>query len=314
MDGMREPVESDVSGGRAVAARLGPVGVWSPHLQWQPATAARDAVAEMEALGFGAVWIGEATGKEIMTHAALLLGGGERIVVATGIASIWARDPMAMANAGRTLSEAYPGRFVMGLGVSHPFLNEPRDRPYERPLAAMRRYLDAMDAAPYAGPLAATPPRVLAALGPRMLELARDRAAGAHPYFVPVEHTTAARASLGPGPLLAPEQAVALEADPAEARRLARRHMRTYLRLENYTNNLRRFGWEDADLAGEGSDALVDALVAWGDVEAVVKRLREHLDAGADHVAVRILTEDPKLVPFAELRRLAAAIRDLGAS
>jgi probable F420-dependent oxidoreductase len=309
---MDEVGEPDVCGGRAVAARLGPVGVWSPHLQWQPATAARHAVAEMEALGFGAVWIGEATGKEIMTHAALLLGGGERIVVATGIASIWARDPMAMANAGRTLSEAHPGRFVMGLGVSHPFLNEPRDRSYERPLAAMRRYLDAMDAAPYAGPPAATPPRVLAALGPRMLDLARDRAAGAHPYFVPVEHTAAARAILGAEPLLAPEQAVALKADPVEARRLARRYMRTYLRLENYTNNLRRFGWGDADLAGDGSDALVDALVAWGNAEAVVKRLHQHLDAGADHVAVRILSEDPKRVPFIELETLATALHARG--
>lgn len=302
--------ERGTTSGRAVAARLGPVGVWSPHLQWQPAAAARDAVSEMESLGFGAVWIGEATGKEVMTHAALLLGGGERIVVATGIASIWARDPMAMANAGRTLEEAHPGRFVMGLGVSHPFLNEPRDRPYERPLAGMRRYLDAMDAAPYAGPPAGVPPRVLAALGPRMLELARDRAAGAHPYFVPVEHTARARQVLGPEPVLAPEQAVAFAADPAEARRLARRYLRTYLRLENYTTNLRRFGWDDRDLTGEGTDALVDALVAWGGVDSIVERLREHLDAGADHVAVRILTSHPKRMPFAELRELAAAVRD----
>jgi probable F420-dependent oxidoreductase len=293
--------------GRAVAARIGSVGVWSPHLQWQPAAAARDAVAEMESLGFGAVWIGEATGKEIMTHAALLLGGSERIVVATGIASIWARDPMAMANAGRTLEEAYPGRFVMGLGVSHPFLNEPRGRAYERPLAGMRRYLDAMDSAPYAGPPAGAPPRVLAALGPRMLDLARDRTAGAHPYFVPVEHTAVARDVLGPEPLLAPEQAVAFETDPSAARALARRYLRTYLRLESYVNNLRRFEWTDEDMAGDGSDLLADALVAWGGVQTIVNRLREHLDAGADHVAVRILTPDPKRMPFAELRELAAA-------
>jgi probable F420-dependent oxidoreductase len=293
--------------GRIVAARLGRVGVWAPQLQWQPIEGARRAVARLEELGYGAVWIGEATGKEVMTHATLLLAGSERIVVATGIASIWARDPMAMANAGRTLEEAFPGRFVMGLGVSHPFLTEPRERTYERAFTAMQDYLDAMDRAPYAGPPAEPPPRVLAALGPRMLRLAAERAAGAHPYFVPLEHTVGARATLGPEPLLAPEQAVVL-AQRGAAEPIARRYTSTYLGLANYRANLTRLGWSEGDLAEGGSDRLVDAVVARGGVEAAAARVRGHLDVGADHVALRVLTEDPRRVPFAELEDLAAAL------
>ncbi len=295
---------------RDLAARLGPVGVWCSQLQWQPATRAQEAVGEIEELGYGAVWVGEATGKEVMTHAAILLAAGGRIVVATGIASIWARDPMAMANAGRTLAEAYPGRFVMGLGVSHPFLNEPRDRPYQRPLSAMRDYLEAMDSAPYVGPEADMPPRLLAALGPKMTELARDRTFGAHPYLVPVEHTALAREILGRGPVLAPEQAVVLEQDPRTARDRARSHLSHYIRLSNYAENLRRLGYQEEDLDGGGSDRLVDALVAWGDVHAVLKRVSDHRAAGADHVAVRILGEDPARLPLGELQAVASALAE----
>jgi probable F420-dependent oxidoreductase len=293
--------------GRTVAARLGAVGVWAPQLQWQPIEGARRAVARVEELGFGAVWIGEATGKEVMTHATLLLAATDRIVVATGIASIWARDPMAMANAGRTLEEAFPGRFVLGLGVSHPFLTEHRERTYERAFTAMREYLDAMDRAPYAGPPAGAPPRVLAALGPRMLRLAAERGAGAHPYFVPVEHTATARATLGPEPLLAPEQAVVL-VQGGDAEAIARRYTSTYLALSNYRANLTRLGYSAEDLAEAGSDRLVDAVVARGGVEAAAARVRGHLEAGADHVAVRVLTDDPRRVPFGELEDLAGAL------
>ncbi len=288
--------------------RLGQVGVWAPQLQWQPAAGEHEAVREFEALGFGAIWVGEATGKEILTHSALLLAASSTAIIATGIASIWARDPMAMANGARTLNEAHPGRFLLGLGVSHPFLTEPRERTYGQPLAAMRDYLDAMDRAPFAGPPAEMPSIVLAALGPRMLDLARDRTAGAHTYFVPVEHTEIARGILGPGPLLAPEQAAVFNADGDEARRIARRYTATYLALPNYVNNLRRLGWEDDDLAAEGTDRLVDALVAWGNVDALLARVGEHLDAGADHVAVRILGEDPKALPRSELKELSAAL------
>ena len=290
---------------------IGPVGVWSPHLQWQPASRAREAVAELDDLGFGAVWVGEATGKEALTHAAILLAASPRIVVATGIASIWARDPVAMANGGRTLADAYPSRFVLGLGVSHPFLTEPRDRRFERPLAAMREYLNAMDRAPYVGPAVPQPPRVLAALGPSMLALARDRAAGAHPYFVPVEHTARARGVLGVGPVLAPEQAVAIDHDRAGARRLAGPYVASYLKLESYAKNLRRLGWADGDFAGGGAESLVEAVVACGGLDAAVGRIRDHLEAGADHVAVRVLTEDPRRLPMEELRELAAATAGL---
>ena len=292
--------------GRALADRLGRFGVWCSQLQWQHIADARAAVARIEELGFGAVWIGEATGKEAMTHAALLLGSSERIVVATGIASIWARDPVATANAGRTLEDAYPGRFVMGLGVSHPFLTEPRERVYARPLEQMRSYLDAMDAAPYAGPEVEAVPRVLAALGPKMLELARDRTSGAHPYFVPVEHTELARTILGPEPVLAPQQAVQVGGDAGEGP--VRAYVANYVRLRNYAENLRRLGFDEEDVEGGGSDRVVDATVARGTVEAAVGRLDEHLQAGADHVAIRVLTEDPKRLPFPELDELAAAL------
>ena len=294
--------------GRHVAARIGPVGLWSTIFHWHTAARAREMLAKVEELGFGAVWVGEAKGKPSVTLASLLLCGSERIVVATGIASIWARDPVTMANDARTLADAAPGRFVLGLGVSHPFLTEPRGREYRAPLEHMRWYLQAMDEAPWYGPEVEPPPRVLAGLGPKMLELARDRAAGAHPYFVPVEHTQVARRILGPEPLLAPEQAAVFETDPARAREVARRYMAGYLKLKNYTTNLRRLGWADEDLAGGGSDRLVDALVAWGDRDRVAARVKEHLQAGADHVAVRILTSDPKDFPERELHELAEAM------
>ena len=295
------------STGQALAGNLGRVGIWSPQLQWQPASRVPACLAELEELGFHCVWIGEASGKEVMTHAGLLLAGSRRITVATGIASIWARDPMAMANGGRTLEEAYPGRFVLGLGVSHPFLNEQRALEYASPLAHMRDYLDQMDGAPYAGPPASLPPRLLGALGPKMLELARDRTAGAHPYFVPVEHTRRAREVLGPSPLLAPEQAVVFETDPERAREIARRYTNTYLPLASYRANLRRLGVQESDQVDGGSDRLVDMLVAWGGPDRIIERIQAHIDAGADHVAVRILAEDPRTWPTRELRLLAAS-------
>jgi probable F420-dependent oxidoreductase len=292
--------------GRELAERLGPYGVWCSQLQWQRVGAARDAVAHIEELGFGALWIGEATGKEVMTHATLLLGGSNRIVVATGIASVWGRDPVAMANAGRTLEDAYPGRFVLGLGVSHPFLTTPREQTYQRPLERMRSYLLAMDGAPYAGPDVEQPPRILGALGPKMLELARDRTAGAHPYFVPVEHTEFARTILGPEPLLAPEQAVLISRNGDDA--AARRYVGTYVRLANYARNLARLGFGADDVGGDGSERAVEAMVARGGSDAAVERITEHLEAGADHVAVRVLTDDPKRLPFPELDELAATL------
>jgi probable F420-dependent oxidoreductase len=290
--------------------QLGRVGIWTFQLDLQPAAAAQRAAAEIEALGYGAIWIPEAIGREAFTHAALLLGGTQRIPVATGIANIWGRDAVTMAAAQRTLVEAYPGRFLLGLGVSHaPLVEGVRGHRYTRPLTTMRSYLEAMDRAPFvAAPPAAEGERVLGALAPKMLALAAERTAGAHPYFVPPEHTRRARAILGPTPLLAPEQAVVLATDPVEARAIARAHMAIYLGLPNYLNNLRRLGFDEADLVNGGSDRLVDAIVAWGDVDTVVARVRAHHDAGADHVCVQVLDADPRGLPMPQWRTLARAL------
>ncbi|MFC4061707.1 TIGR03620 family F420-dependent LLM class oxidoreductase [Planomonospora corallina] len=288
---------------------IGRIGVWHPLLGRAPAQAVRRAAAELEALGYDALWYGEAPGtREAFTAGAILLAATERITVGTGIASIWARDATAMAAASAALGEAYPGRFALGVGVSHAPLVERRGHDYTRPVAAMSAYLDAMDRA--AADLIAAdpaPPRLLAALRPRMLELARDKADGAHPYFVPPEHTATAREILGTGRILAPEQAFVLERDPDRARRIARAHMEPYLRLPNYAGNLRHLGFGDDDLAGGGSDRLVDAIVAWGDVGAVAARVREHLDAGADHVALQPLPPDLG-AGVAQLAELAPAL------
>jgi probable F420-dependent oxidoreductase len=294
-----------------VKERIGPIGIW---LGWglgiQPASVERELVAELEELGYGALWLGEfGWAREPFTHAGLLLAASRRIVVATGIASIWARDATATAGASLGLAEAYPGRFLLGLGVSHQFVVESRGHDYIRPVARMSSYLDELDAVDYRGP-APDPAltRVLAALRPPMLELARTRADGAHPYFVPVEHTARAREILGPDSLLAPEQFVLLETDPSEARRVAREHMALYLAAPNYTANLRWLGWDDADLSEGGSDKLVDAIVAWGDENAIRGRIQAHLEAGADHVCVQPLGRTPGDVGVEQLRRLAPVL------
>lgn len=281
---------------RDAAARIGGVGVWSFELERRTAQDARRFAAQIAALGYPTLWIPESLGsKEIFAHAGLLLGATEALVIASGIANIWARDAVAMANGARTLVEAYPDRFLLGLGVSHAPAVGARGGTYVRPLEHMQGYLDAMDAAPFVGPNRKDPPppRVIAALGPRMLKLAADRSLGAHPYFVPVEHTTLARTTMGPDALLAVEQATVLETDPAKARDTARKHMKRYLELDNYTNNLRRLGWGDDDLGSGGSDKLVDAIVAWGDAAAIAERVAAHHAAGADHVCLQMLGDDP---------------------
>ena len=289
---------------------IGRVGIWSFGLELQPAARAQEAAAEVEALGYGALWIPEAMGREVFTHAGLLLAATHRLVIASGIANIWARDAVTMAAAQKTLAEAYPDRFLLGIGVSHaPMVEMVRGHRYEKPLSTMRAYLDAMDAAPCIAPHPATNPiRVIGALAPKMLKLAAERTAGAHPYFVPPEHTVRAREIMGKGPLLAPEQAAVLETAPSKAREIARGHMATYLGLPNYVNNLKRLGFSDGDIANGGSDRLVDAIVAWGDVDAVVKRVRAHHDAGADHVCIQVLDADPRAVPVRQWRELAAAL------
>ncbi|MBI2325197.1 MAG: TIGR03620 family F420-dependent LLM class oxidoreductase [Chloroflexi bacterium] len=279
--------------GRAVAQRIGRVGVWTLQFDRMPVAEVRRAAARLEELGAGAIWIPESVvSKEVFAHSTLLLAATERIPVATGIANIWARDAVAMQNGARTLADAFPGRFILGLGVSHEPAVKRRGGIYDKPLTRMREYLDAMDKARYSGPEPAHPvPRLLAALGPKMLELSAERTAGAHPYFVPVEHTPLARRTLGEGPLLAVEQAVAFETDPTKARELARSHMSGYLRLDNYANNLRRLGWSEDDIAGP-SDALADAIVAWGPLDRIADRVLTHLGNGADHVCIQPLASD----------------------
>jgi probable F420-dependent oxidoreductase len=289
--------------------RIGRVGAWLGPIAQAPADDERAAVARIEQLGYGAVWFGEApANREAMSHAALLLGASERIVVASGIANIWARDATAAINGATTLNEAYGGRFLLGLGVSHAPAVLIRGHEYGKPLTAMRAYLEAMGGLRYRpAACAEMPPVVLAALRPRMLELARQSTAGAHPYFVTPAHTLKAREILGPDRLLAPEQAIVLESDAARAREIAREHMAIYLMLPNYLNNLREFGFGDADFADGGSDELVDAIVAWGDEETVAGRVREHLEAGADHVAVQACAADPG-ASLAQLEGVAPAL------
>lgn len=270
-----------------------------------PAAELRRAVAQIEAIGYGTIWIGEAIGREALAAAALILSATERATVATGIANIYVRDATAMINGARTLAEAWPDRFVLGIGVSHIPLVSARGHQYDRPVTAMRAYLDAMEKAPFRLKAAPTPPIVLAALRPKMMELARERTAGAHPYFVPFDHTSEARRILGADRVLAPEAAAVFARDRSTARAAGDRYMQTYLGLDNYRRNLRRLGWADEDLEPPGSDPLFDALVAWGDDDDIASKLRRHLDAGADHVAVQVLTRTPDLAPIDDLRRLA---------
>jgi probable F420-dependent oxidoreductase len=215
-----------------------------------------------------------------------------------------------MAAGQKTLVEAYPGRFLLGLGVSHiPLVEQVRGHSYGKPVASMRAYLDGMDRAPYrAVPPGGDPIRVLAALGPQMLRLAAARAGGAHPYFVPPEHTARAREILGSDRLLAVEQAIVLETDSVKAREIARAHTARYLALPNYVNNLRRFGFGDADFGDGGSNHLVDAVVAWGDMTAIVDRLRAHQSAGANHVCIQVLPPDPQSLPMQQWREVASAL------
>jgi probable F420-dependent oxidoreductase len=286
--------------------KLGKAGVFLGSIALLPAPLLRSAVAEIEEMGFDTIWIGEHAGREAFTASAIVLGATERIRVATGIANIWARDPTAMANGARTLAEGWLGRFVLGIGVSHATLVNSRGHQYEKPLTAMREYLDALEKTTYRAPQPEEPvPIVLAALGPKMLELARERTAGAHPYFVPVDHTRQARAILGPDRVLAPEQAVVFATDRATARKTGDSYTRTYLALPNYHQNLERLGWPEADLQGAGSDRLFDSVVAWGDDETIANKLLEHRSAGADQVVVNVITPTPAVAPTAELRRLA---------
>jgi probable F420-dependent oxidoreductase len=288
----------------ALRHRLGRVGVWHTALGLRAADEERAAAAAIEELGYPALWFGEAgANKEAFAHAGILLAATSKLVIATGIASIYSRDATAMWNGGNALAEAYPGRFVLGVGVSHAPMVERRGHAYGKPVAAMRDYLDAMGEATYSAPAPTEPlPLLLAALRPKMLELARDRSDGAHPYLVTPRHTARARELLGPDPVLAPEQGFVLESDPARARTIAREHLSVYLKLPNYVNSWREEGFDERDVADGGSDRLVDEVVVWGDADAIAGRVRAHLEAGADHVCLQPVARD-----------LAGALSDLRA-
>ncbi len=287
---------------------IGRIGLWQGVLDQQPSGRVREVVAELEEIGWPTVWIPEAVGRDPFVSASVMLGATTSLKIATGIVQIHARHPMTTAAAQKTVSEAFDNRFLLGIGVSHgPFIEGIRKLDYSKPYSFMVDYLNEMEGAMYmaAGPEEA-PPTVLAALGPKMLALAAERTAGAHPYFVPPEHTALAREIMGPDALLAPEQKVCLETDADAARALARENMALYLGLPNYVNNLFRLGFTEEDVA-EQSDRLVDAIVAWGDLDIIKARIQAHHDAGADHVAVQVLTPRGEL-PLAQWRTLADAL------
>lgn len=284
---------------------LGRLGVWT-FLDLMGAEEAAGFVRQVEALGYSTLWLPEAIGRDPFTFLGYLAARTERLQFATGIANIYARDPMTMRAIQQTMAELSGGRFVLGLGVSHSHLvTGVRGHEYRKPVPAMRAYLDAMQGALYrAVEPASEAPVVLAALRPAMLRLAREKARGAHPYFVTPEHTKRAREILGPDAWLAPEQKVLLDTDPARARATARATMQIYLGLPNYQNNLKWLGFDDADIADGGSDRLVDAIVAWGDEAAIAARIQAHHDAGADHVCIQPLRADG--IPGPDLRVLEA--------
>jgi probable F420-dependent oxidoreductase len=263
---------------------LGRVGIWSLSFAWNTPDA-QEAAHELDELGYGALWLGGAD--PALALPAGLLAATERMVVATGIVNVWAADAVDLAARFHKLDAAYPGRFMLGLGASHAPIVRALGRSYAQPLAYLAAYLDDLDAAPEPVPADS---RVLAALRPRALALAKERTAGAHPYLVTPEHTRAAREGLGAGALLVPEQKVILETDPAAARALAHHNLSRYLALPNYVRNLRELGFADDELTGGGSDRVVDALYAWGTLEQIARRVAEHHDAGADHVAVQVIS------------------------
>jgi len=294
---------------------IGRVGVFSVPLEVMGRARGVEFVQELEELGYAAVWTGEGLGtREIFTNASVLLAGTRRIVFCAGIANVWTRDAVTMVTAARTLMESYPERFLLGLGISHREQVDPRGHTYSKPVSTMRAYLDEMDSAPFVSPLpqetAATEPvmRVLAALRPPMLHLAAERADGAHPYMTMPDATAAAREILGADRILAPEQAFLLETDRSLARRIGRAYLAWYLGVENFRKSLLWQGFHETDLDGGGSDRLVDAIVAWGDEEAVRDRVEEHLEAGASHVCVQAIAEDPLELGIESYRRLAQAV------
>ncbi|HJZ62472.1 MAG TPA: TIGR03620 family F420-dependent LLM class oxidoreductase [Miltoncostaeaceae bacterium] len=280
----------------------GHVGVWSGWFRSADPDEAGMVAAELEALGYDAIWFPAGEDGGWFPRVRAMLDATARVVVATGIVNIWTNDADATAAHAAALRDRHPDRFILGLGVGHA----PVDRAYAKPVTAMTRFLDRLDAA---SPPVPAEGRVIAALWPRMLEIARERSAGSHTYLVTPEHTRRARAALGPDRLLVPELAAVVESDPEHARELGRAFLAPYLALPNYTGGLRRLGFGDEDLAGGGSDRLLDALVARGEPDEIRARMWEHRAAGADQVAIQVIGAQAGAPPRAGWRALASALK-----
>ena len=292
---------------------LGHIGIFTGAFETQRASVVREGIAELDARGWPTLWIGESVNREVFANAMLLLDASKNIRIASGIANTQVRAALSMNSGWMAVSEAHEGRFVLGLGVSHSaFVDRALGGGYKNPYSRMVKYLSDMDEAVYMGPVPkTTPQRMLGALGPRMVALAGERTAGALTYFMPPEHTALARVDIGTTANLAVEQMVVLESDADTARAIAKAGMQRYLRLPNYTNSLKRVGFTESDIDtgnGEPSTRLVDAVVVWGDESAIVQRVEEHRQAGADHVCVQVLTNTPAVVPMTEWNRLADAL------
>ncbi|MGO9266582.1 MAG: TIGR03620 family F420-dependent LLM class oxidoreductase [Candidatus Binataceae bacterium] len=283
--------------------QLGKIGVWA-MLEAMTMRETLDFAKTIEKHGYQALWIPEGPGRDPFAHSAYLLSHTETLPIATGIANIWARDAIAMASAARTVAEISAGRFMLGIGVSHKPVVANRGHSYAKPYSYMKEYLPPLKDA-LKKPSQAQPqiPLLIAALHPKMLELAATETDGTHPYFVPPEHTAKVRAQIGPVPWICVEQAVILEEDPTTARAAARQHMSFYVtQLPNYRNNLKALGWHD--FANGCSDRLVDAIVAWGSENRIRDRIQAHFTAGATHVCIQPLRADNQPVP--DLRALQA--------
>jgi probable F420-dependent oxidoreductase len=284
---------------------LAGTGIWSGSLRHGDPAEAADAAAELEQLGYSALWIGD-IGGDLWGAVANLLRATQHAAVATGIANIWLRTPEDTAQQHATLNAEHGHRFLLGVGVSHGHLVERvAGLDYRRPLERLAWFLDGLDAAEPPVPL---DERVVAALGPKALALAAERTGGTHPYLTTPEHTAIARAAVGAGAIVAPEQGLILETDPDRARTIGREFLARYIEAPNYTNNWRRLGFTEDDLAGGGSDRLVDALLAWGDDDALAARVQAHRDAGASHVCVQVITDQLPAFPRHEWRRLAPVL------
>jgi probable F420-dependent oxidoreductase len=284
---------------------LGKVGIWSASLRNADRIEIAEAAAELDELGYGALWFPAGGREGFAEQVTTLIESTKRAVIATGIVSVWTHPSQDIARDHHAFQRASGGRFLLGLGISHPHVVERAGLTYQQPLKKLREYLDELDAA---SPPVPVDERILASLGPRSLQLAKERSLGTHPYFVPVTHARVAREALGPGKIIATELMVVPDTNPETARATARQHMAMYLGAPNYVNNLQRLGYDQSEIDNGGSDRIVDDIVAWGDSAKIMRRVDEHIAAGADHVCIQVLTADRRVPARAEWRQLAPAL------